>query len=64
MNSFDFCKRWKYFGESPAIVSFKASIYLAFLDTRQSDITSSKKKRANVIITSVFKTEEMKGGRA
>ena len=64
MNSFDFRKRWKYFGKSPPIVSLKASIYLAFSDTPQPDITSSKKKQAKVMITSVFKTEEMKGGLA
>ena len=64
MNPFDFCKRWKCFGDSPAIVSSKASIYPDFPETRQPDITSSKKKQANAIKTSVFKTEEMKGGRA
>jgi hypothetical protein len=64
MNSFDFRKRWKYFGESPAIVSLKAKTYPAFFDTSQPDIISSKKKQAKVMIISVIKTDEMKGGRA
>ena len=64
MNLFDFRKRWKYFGETPAIVSLKASIYLAFPDSPQPDITSFKKKQDKAMITSVFKTEAMKGGRA
>ena len=64
MNSFEFRKRWKYFSESPAIVSLNASIYLAFSDTPHPDITSIKRKQAKVLITSVLKTEKMKGGRA
>ena len=64
MNSFDFCKRWKYFGESPAMVSLDANIYRAFPNTLQPDMTSSKNKQVKVVITSVLKTEKMKGGRA
>ena len=64
MNSFDFCKRWKYFGESPAVVILDTSIYPAFPTSPQPDITSSKNKQAKVMITSIVKTEKMKGGRA
>ena len=60
MNSFYFCKRWKYFGKSPAVASLKASIYLAFPACLQPDITSSKNKQAKAMITSVLKTIEMK----
>jgi hypothetical protein len=64
MNSFDFFKRWKYFGESPAMVSLDANIYPAFPSTPQPDMTSSKNKQVKVVITSLLKTEKMKGGRA
>jgi hypothetical protein len=64
MNSFNFRKRWKYFGESLATVSLEQSIDLVFLDTLQPDLTSPKTKQAKTMITSALKTEERKGGRA
>jgi hypothetical protein len=64
MNLFDFCKRWKYFDKSPVIVPLNASICLPFPDISQPDMTSSKNKQVKVVITSVLKTEKMKGGRA
>jgi hypothetical protein len=64
MNSFNFRKRWKYFGEPPAAVPLAQSIYRGFRDTSEHDLTSPKAKQAKAMITSALKTEEMKGGRA
>lgn len=64
MNSFNFHKRWKYFGEPPAAVALAQSIYRVFRDTSEYDLTSPKAKQTKTMITSALKTEEMKGGRA
>ena len=64
MKSFSFHKRWKYFGESPAIVSFKASRYNVVPETPHPDPSSPQNKQAKAMITSILKTKTMKGGRA
>jgi hypothetical protein len=61
MNSFNFRKRWKYFGESPAIVSLKPSSYNVLHDTPNPDLTSPLKKQAKAVITSGLKTKKTKG---
>jgi hypothetical protein len=64
MNSFNFHKRWKYFGEPPTAVSLAQSSYRVFRDTSEHDLTSPEMKQTKAMITSALKTEEMKGGRA
>jgi hypothetical protein len=64
MNSFNFHKKWKYFGEPPAAVFLAQRIYRVFRDTSQHDLTSPKTKQTKTMLTSALKTEEMKGGRA
>jgi hypothetical protein len=63
MKSFNFRKRWKYFGKSPAIVSFEQSIYRVFLDSPDPIRLHPKMKPAKSMITYVLKTETMKGER-
>jgi hypothetical protein len=64
MKSFNFRKRWKYFGKSPAIVSSEKSLSRVFLDTPDPILLHPKMKQAKPMITSELKTKKMKGGRA
>jgi hypothetical protein len=63
MNSFSFPKRWKYFGESPAVVSLKPICYPFLADNLNTDLTSPQKEQAKAMITSILKTKTVKGGR-
>jgi hypothetical protein len=64
MNLFRFHKRWKYFGESPAIFSLKPSRYPVFPETPHPDPSSPQKKQTKAMTTSILKTKKMKGGPA
>jgi hypothetical protein len=62
MNSFNFRKRWKYFGQSPAIVSLKPSCYPFLPDNPNPDLPLPQKEQAKAVITSGLNTQKMKGG--
>ena len=56
MKSFNFRKRWKYFGKSPAIVSSEKSLYRVFLDTPDLIRLHPKMKHTKPMIISAIKT--------
>jgi len=63
MYSFNFPRRWKYFGEPPAAISLQPGIYRLFRDTLQHKFASSATRQAKAMIPFVFKPAKVKGGR-
>jgi hypothetical protein len=55
MNSFNFCKRWKYFVKYTAIVSLKPGSYHVLPDVPIPDLTSTQQKHVKAVITSGLK---------
>jgi hypothetical protein len=58
MNSFNFRKRWKYFGQSRAIVSLIPSCYPFLPDNPNPDLSLPQKEQAKAVIASALNTKK------
>jgi len=54
MDSINFPKRWKYFGEPPAAVSLEQDIYHVLRDSLQNKLASAATRHANAMIPYVL----------